>query len=344
MARLTMFSRFLITLLIVGGIFFGFKFLAPQFGLEGFGSSASEEASPSGDNTATTPIAKSGSGSTSAAPAPAPARASGTFNYTPPGPVNGKLKGVVEVGATGFNSFIIKVDSDKNWRLEKKNFGASLVYEKLVSASDIRSGLKNYIAEMFAYGVKNKDIHFVVSSGAKKVDIMDKIVVELKGLGFVVNTITADQEAKYGFKAAVPAAYANKAFMIDIGSGNTKMAWNTGGGVQTREAHGAKYFDKGVSDATVYKDVSVRAQDIQTDRRDYCFIIGGVPYELAKQGRKGEERFTVLNEASSYTAEGAKQKAGLNIYKSIADATGCREFIFDWDANFTIGFLLGLPY
>lgn len=34
--------------------------------------------------------------------------------------------------------------------------------------------------------------------------------------------------------------------------------------------------------------------------------------------------------------------AGLNIYKAIADATGTDTFVFDWDANFTIGFLLGL--
>ena len=35
-------------------------------------------------------------------------------------------------------------------------------------------------------------------------------------------------------------------------------------------------------------------------------------------------------------------KAGLNIYKAILDATGVKQVVFDWDANFTIGFLLGL--
>src|SRR4051794_5997161 len=33
-----------------------------------------------------------------------------SFNYTPEKPVNGILRGVVEVGATGFNSFIINMD------------------------------------------------------------------------------------------------------------------------------------------------------------------------------------------------------------------------------------------
>jgi hypothetical protein len=35
-------------------------------------------------------------------------------------------------------------------------------------------------------------------------------------------------------------------------------------------------------------------------------------------------------------------EAGLNIYKAIEDATKTDTFVFDWDANFTIGFLLGL--
>ncbi len=37
-----------------------------------------------------------------------------------------------------------------------------------------------------------------------------------------------------------------------------------------------------------------------------------------------------------------KWAAGLNIYKAIAEATNTDTFVFDWDANFTIGFLLSL--
>jgi hypothetical protein len=67
-----------------------------------------------------------------------------------------------------------------------------------------------------------------------------------------------------------------------------------------------------------------------------------VPYELAKQTRSGKERYTVLKAPADYKSDGAKQEAGLNIYSAIADGTGCKQFVFDWDANFTIGFLLGL--
>ncbi len=63
---------------------------------------------------------------------------------------------------------------------------------------------------------------------------------------------------------------------------------------------------------------------------------------MAKQHRKGEERYTVLKAPASYKAADKKMASGLNIYKAISDATNTDTFVFDWDANFTIGFLLGL--
>jgi hypothetical protein len=98
-----------------------------------------------------------------------------------------------------------------------------------------------------------------------------------------------------------------------------------------------------LSDNQVYQEITALTQQIPSRLRNTCFIIGGVPYELAKQVRQDKERYSVLKAASAYQAEGEKQRSGLNIYKAIADATGCNEFVFDWDANFTIGFLLTLP-
>jgi len=71
-------------------------------------------------------------------------------------------------------------------------------------------------------------------------------------------------------------------------------------------------------------------------------MIGGVPFKLAKEVRNGKERYTVLKAPEDYKVEGAKMEAGINIYKAIEDATGCDLYVFDWDANFTIGFLLDL--
>lgn len=339
MARLTTFSRILITLAIVAAIFFGVRYFFPNLGSGGGsdtgGPAATEQPATSGNGQDAGTSTTWGKQSGSFTPTP--------FAYTPPAPAGGKLKGVIEMGATGFNSFIIKVDNQKNWELQKSGFGASLVYEKLATDDDIKSGLKRYINEMLSFGVGAKDIHFVISSGAKKVEITEKISGQLKAMGYFVNEVTPQEEAKYALKSAQPRAYQGNSFVVDIGSGNTKIAWMSGGSVTTLEAPGAKYFQNNLSDDAVYQEVLNKVKQIPAAQRERCFIIGGAPYELARQHRSSDkERYTVLKAPGDYTADGAKQKSGLNIYKAIADATGCKQFIFDWDANFTIGFLLNL--
>ncbi len=335
MPRLTAFSRLLIVAAIVAGAFFAAKTFLPQL------SEKFSKQPPATETT--TPAGQPQDAGT--ANAPGAATASWTrqpFSYTPNAPVNGKLRGVVELGATGFNSFIIRVDAQKNWKLEKAEFGASLVYEKLATDEDVKNGLKQYIADMLAYGVGARDIHFVISSGAKKVDIIQKIMDTLKGMGYFVNTVTALQEAQYAYKAAMAKGYDNSGFVVDMGSGNTKIAWMQGSTIIGKETYGAKYYQNSITDQTVFNEVGGIAKGIPATKRDICFIIGGVPFELAKQIRQGKERYTVLKAPSDYDADGAKQQAGLNIYKAVADATGCKHFVFDWDANFTIGFLLNL--
>ena len=337
MARLTTFSRLLITLLIVAALFF----VARKF-IPGLGGSK--------DTTPTTEQPTSGTSTESSSSATAPSNSSTwgktgasftptAFTYSAPMPNGGKLKGVVELGATGFNSFIIRLDAQKNWKLEKAEFGVSLVKEGLATDDDVKNGLKRYIADMLSFGVGPKDIHFLVSSGAQKEPIMPKINAALKGMGYYVNVVTPEQEARYALKAALPSAYSNRGFVVDIGSGNTKMSWLPGGAL---EAPGAKYYQNNLNASDVYQEVKGKAAQIPSNLRGTCFIIGGVPYELAKQVRNGKERYTVLKAPADYKADGAKQEAGLNIYSAIADATGCKQFVFDWDANFTIGFLLQL--
>lgn len=342
MGRLTTFSRLLIVLAVVAGVYFAVKTFLPNLGKSG----------ASGDSTATKTEQPADGGSTASQSGSDNSGSSGAtnwgksssftpaaFNYTPTPPAGGKLKGVVELGATGFNSFIIRMDAQKNWKLEKAEYGASLVYEKLATDDDVKSGLKRYIADMLGFGVGPKDIHFVISSGAKKVEITQKISDQLKGMGYFVNEVTPQQEAKLALKAALPRDYYNNSFVVDIGSGNTKISWLPSGAL---EAPGAKYFQNGLSDNAVYQEVSGKAKQVPSNLRQTCFIIGGIPYELAKQVRNGKERYTVLKAPADYKADGEKQKAGLNIYAAVADATNCKQFVFDWDANFTIGFLLNL--
>jgi hypothetical protein len=350
MGRLTTFSKLLITAVIIGAVFILFKMCQPKL-KEQFGTASTETTTTTSStgqangSTSTSSGNTAASGSTAAATAIPKAKdfTKIPFNFTPPTPTAGKLKGVVELGASGFNSFIIKVDPAKNWKLEKADYGTSLVYEKLATDDDIRKGLKAYISDMLSFGVPAKDIHFVISSGAQKVDMTKKIIEQLKSMGYVVNAVTAAEEGSYALRCVQPKAYINESFVIDIGSGNTKISWIENGNIKALESYGAKYFQNGMDDAVVYADVLAKSKQIPTDKRKTCFIIGGVPFTMAKSIRAGKERFTVLNPPAGYANESdAKTKAGVNIYQAIADATGCQQFVFDWDSNFTIGFLLSL--
>ncbi|MCB0594039.1 MAG: hypothetical protein H6557_17020 [Lewinellaceae bacterium] len=325
--RLTPFAKLLILIVVVAALFFGFRMFADSGGINipanDEGAAEQQAESPKKDQK----------------PASFEVR---NFDFTPPAPQNGTLKGVVELGAAGFNSFIVEIDQNKNWRLEKAEWGNSLVYDGLASGKDITQGLKQYIADMLDYGVGGRNIHFVVSSGAAKVAATQKIISGVKSLGYVVNTVTPEKEAQLALRAALPDAYRDKAFVVDIGSGNTKISWADGSRVAGLETYGAKYYVDKTDASEVYLDARSKAARVPAALAKTCFILGGVPFQLAKQVRQGEERYTVLKAPGAYEADGAKEEAGINIYNAIADVTGCRQFVFDWDANFTIGFLLAL--
>ncbi len=323
--KLTPFTRILIILAILAGVFFLIRNYVPQFQQE---STTVEEVRKE-ERSEAKKVDKRIGGAQS-------------FNYSAPEPVNGELKGVVELGASGFNSFIINVDQQDRWELKKAEFGASLVYENMATEQDVRDGLKKYIATMLDYGVGGKDIHFVVSSSAIKTPEVQKIQKGLKSLGYVVNTVTAEQEGKYALKSVLPDDWASTAFTVDIGSGNTKVSWMEGSTIKSEETYGSKYYQDNVSDEQVYNAVRAVASGIPAKNTKLCFIIGGAPFQMAKEVREGDERYTVLRDPGYYETEEQKLNAGVNIYKAIKDETGAETFVFDWDANFTIGFLLTL--
>ncbi len=353
MQRLTVAGRLLITALVLAGIFFAFRYFGGNEALRKLSPKEQETAesqtlpSPddqttdgSSDEATSTASSSDKSGSSDNTASDQPKQA---FSYTAPEPQNGQLKGVVELGASGFNSFIIRVDGQKRWKLEKAEFNNSLVLENMATDNDIRMGLKSYIGKMLDFGVGGRNIHFVVSSGAQKAEGTQKITRVLKSLNYVVNTVTAEQEGSLALRSVLPAEFYSNSFVTDIGSGNTKISWKEGSSTKALETYGAKYFQNGTSAETVATEVQAKAKQVPADHRKTCFIIGGVPFEMAKAVRNGKERYTVLDAPSDYTKmENAKSKAGLTIYKAIADATGCNQFIFDWDANFTIGYLLTL--
>lgn len=324
-------------LLLIGAVIAYFIFKRTMAPVAGTGTTTSTTSRPTEDTgTGNSQSANYGNNTTTAAERR-------EFHYTPEKPVNGTLRGVVEVGATGFNSFVINMDKQRRWEIVSKNFGESLAYEGLATTEDIRTGLKKYLAGMFDKGVNKNNMHFVISSGAQKEPKTTAIANELKKMGYVVNLVTPAEEGKFAFRATVPPSFADNSFLVDIGSGNTKISWDEGGNLRSLELPGAKYYEKGTSDETVYASVKTAVSKIPEGKRNVCFILGGVPFTLAKQSRNGEERYTVLNAPGSYKAADKKMASGLNIYKGIEDGTNTDTFVFDWDANFTIGFLLSLP-
>jgi exopolyphosphatase/pppGpp-phosphohydrolase len=169
----------------------------------------------------------------------------------------------------------------------------------------------------------------------------------LKKIGYVVNTVTPEQEGTYALKSVLPKEYENKSFVVDMGSGNTKISWIANGNVEALETYGSKYQSRDVSDQEAYQSVSENIKQVPENLRKVCFIIGGVPFKMAKSHRIEKERYTVLKSEKAYTSEDFqddKSLAGLTIYKAIRETSDCKTFVFDWDANFTIGFLLTLPY
>ncbi|MBD2722472.1 DUF6799 domain-containing protein [Hymenobacter armeniacus] len=304
-----------------------------------------QPAPPAAKAVASAPAAPAPALASVPAEAPKPALAAPpTFTYRPAAPVGGKLRGVVELGASGFNLFIIRMDEKRNWKLEKSEFGNSLVLENMATEADISKGLKAYIGQMLDYGVAGRDIHFVVSSGAAMGEGTQKIIKGLQAMKYVVTPVTPKREGELGLLAAMPAGYADRAFVVDMGSGNTKIAWQDKGQTRVVDTYGAKYYEMNVDAAAAADDVKAKAGQVPAKLRQTCFIIGGVPYELAKAGRQGKEPYTVLRAPEAYPEPAAaKAKAGLNIYQAVAAATGCQEFVFGYDANFTIGYLLALP-
>ena len=263
-----------------------------------------------------------------------------SFRHTPPVPVNGKLKGVVELGSYGFNSFVINADVHHNWELKNAEYGVNTVYE----TDDIKSivnMLKEYILHIESFGVLNKEIHFVVSSGAIKEPKVQHLVQIIKDIGYIANVATPEQEARYAFLSILPNAFRRHAFVVDIGSGNTKLAWEVEkDDIYTLETVGARYLQQGITDRKALEGVMQQASLIPQEHREICFIIGGIPYEMALQYRKNKERYTVLRHPSQYRFDDDRKKSGVNIYKTIRETTGCERFVFDWNGNFAIGFLL----
>ncbi len=338
MNRMTNFSKILIGAVLGASIFFAIQYFMGNKNLTDITNTATqtEETTTTKEEVAE-PIKKANPKKNNTTP----------FEYKPPAVVGGKLMGVVELGASGFNSFIIRKDSEDNWEREKYEWGNSFVFDQMANGEDIVTGLKKYIINILDYGVSGRNIHFVVSSGALKEAKTKKIINTLKKMGYVINTVSPEEEGRFALRCVLPKEYENNSFVVDVGSGNTKISWYENNRIISKEGHGAKYYVRELGDSEVYNQIRKIGEEVPSSLTKTCFIIGGVPFNFAKQSRVGNERFTVLEQPKGYLSlaedKGRKIECGLNIYQSLVDGTGCQKFVFDWDANFSIGFLLSRP-
>ena len=283
-----------------------------------------------------------------AVPTPVPvvdsAPTQSAFPYRSTIPVNGKLKGVVELSPNGFNLFVVRVDANGNWKLEKSDLGNSTVVQKMGTEENLRNELKRYISQILDAGVAATDVHFAVSSAAASTEGTPRIVRELGDLHYAVTTVVPESEGEFSLRSALPPPFADKAFVVDIGPINTKISWVEAGQPHVVYTYGTRYLDKNVDAAEVTADIKAKAAQVPVALRGTCFIVGEIPSELAKAGRQGQEPYTVLRPASAYPAPtNPTAQAGMSIYQGVAAATGCATFVYNYDTNLPIGYLLSLP-
>lgn len=127
----------------------------------------------------------------------------------------------------------------------------------------------------------------MVSSGAALAENTHRIMKGLQGLKYMVTTVTPERERALGLRAVLPAAYATKGFVTDMGSANSKISWYADGQPRVQDTFGSKYYEKNVDGATVAAAMKAKAAQVPARLRGPCFIIGGVPYELVKAVRQG---------------------------------------------------------
>lgn len=339
--RLTPFSKFLLVLAIVVGLFFLIKHFLPSSDVSKDAATTEQtipDAAPAeqqGNATSPTQPEKPSSNTSSS---------TAKFYYTPTPPTNGQIYGVVQMGAESFDYFAVNIDNDLNWEVKGGEWGTSFVKDGMATPANIREKLALAIQDLInKYGVSGKKIHFLISSGAAKEAITTTIKAELSKMGYFINTVTPEKEGIYAYEAVVPKEFRDNSFMVDIGSGNTKISWIKNGKRQGLESYGSKYYLDKTPDNIVKKDMITKTSQVPADMRTTCFMLGGVPFTFAKKIRTDKsERYTVLASPQNTKAEGPKETAGLNIYTGLVEGSKCDNFVFDWKGSYSIGFLMEL--
>jgi len=264
------------------------------------------------------------------------------FDYQPRKPQNGKLLAVIELGSLGLNYFIINKDSEGSWALEKADYGRSNFIYGVNSNEEIRNTVQSYKNEIMSFGVSEENIHLVASSSVIESEDVSSLNEVLNPTRLTIVGINAQQEAQYALLATVPKEFIEESFMVDIGSGNTKLSWVDEGDTLGIETYGSKYFLNDVQDTTVFREVRDAVLSVPAKNRTLCFMLGGMVYEITKDKvSKDGERYIVLETPNTYPVDNEKLKAANIIYNALY-LEPTYSYIFDKDSNFSIGYLLSL--
>jgi hypothetical protein len=265
-----------------------------------------------------------------------------SFDYQPPKPKNGELFAVIEIGSLGLNYFIVEIDNALNWSLKKSRFGRSNLIYDLNSTDEIVKTVQAYYKEINRYGVKNQNIHIIASSSVVAFEDVISLNERLAAHELYIKPITVREEAKYALLATIPKEFIDESFVVDIGSGNTKLAWIFQNDTMSEEIHGSKYFLKEVQDTTVFREVRDAVLKVPEPNRNLCFMLGGMIYEFIKdKANESDNRYFILDPPSSYDVSSEKLRAASIIYNALY-LEPTYSYIFDKESNFSIGYLVNV--
>ncbi len=264
------------------------------------------------------------------------------FDYQPRQPINGQLYATIELGALGLNYFIAEIDNENRWVLTESSFGRSNIIYGVNSSNEIFEKILEYRSEILSKGVTASNIHILASSSAIKSKIIEELKVRLNAKGLTVNYIDAEAEGNYALAATIPQEFITESFLVDIGSGNTKLSWVENNDTLSIDIHGSKYFLSDVHDTTVFREVRDALLEIPEKNRNLCFMLGGMIYEFEKDKvENSDTRYFVLKSPSQYPTNNEKLKAANIIYNALY-LEPTFSYIFDSQSTFSIGYLLEL--
>lgn len=264
-----------------------------------------------------------------------------SFDYQPEPPIEGKLLGIIELGYSGFNSFVVKMDKQDRWSLEKSVYGKSHVGDDSVTFDHVISKIEDFKTDMIQFGVDPNDINLVASSSAIRNQKVIEIANRLRQLNIGLITVNAEKEGQYSLHATVPKDFRENAFMIDIGSGNTKISWVEDNQTRSIETFGSRYFEIGISDQQARIGIKEAIAQVPNKNKYLCFMVGNMPHVLALATNNRNARYTVLEEPDTYEFSNEQEKAGLNLYDALWEESTF-SYVFDWESNFSIGVLMNV--